>query len=138
MIGQVPIIFDRLNDISVNRRSVFICAKLDELKMYIYTKHTKCYTGFSNTGNDLNINGTDVDRQPQSYANFINNLPSVSSHCDGWLHFGLSRCWLYPIIFLFFLIVRPKLSQTCETRPIVSCIFSVKTFIPTQSAKKLI
>ena len=46
--------------------SVFICAKLDELKMYVYTaKHTKCYTCFSNSGSDLIINGTDVDREPK-------------------------------------------------------------------------
>ena len=46
--------------------SMFICAKLDELKMYVYTaKHTKCYTGFSNSGCDFIINGTDVDREPQ-------------------------------------------------------------------------
>ena len=33
---------------------------------------------------------TDVDREPQRYVTFINNLQSLSSHCDGWLHFGLS------------------------------------------------
>ena len=44
----------------------YACAKLDELKMYVYTaKHIKCYTGFSNSGSDRIINGTDVDREPQ-------------------------------------------------------------------------
>ena len=43
VIEQVPTIFYRLNDVSVNSMSMFICAKLDELKMYVYTaKHTKC------------------------------------------------------------------------------------------------
>ena len=66
MIEQAPTIFYRLNDVSVNSMSMFICAKLDELKMYVYTaKHTKCYTGFSSSGCDLIINGTDVDREPQ-------------------------------------------------------------------------
>ena len=36
VIGQVPSIFYRLNDISVNSISMFICAKLDELK-FMYT-----------------------------------------------------------------------------------------------------
>ena len=63
VIGQVPTIFYRLN---VNSMSMFICAKLDELKMYSYAaKHTKCYTGFSNSGSDLIINGTDADREPK-------------------------------------------------------------------------
>ena len=66
VIGQVPPIFYRLNDVSVNSTSMFICVKLDELKMYVCTaKCTKCYTGFSNPGSDLIINGTDVDREPQ-------------------------------------------------------------------------
>ena len=64
--------------------NVQFCAKLDELKMYAYTaKHTKCYTGFSNSGSDLIINGTDVDRKPQRFVNFINNFQSLSNHCDG-------------------------------------------------------
>ena len=75
VIGQVLTIFYRLNDVFVNSRSVFICARLDELKMYVNTeKHTKCFTGFRNSGSDLIINGTDVDREPQRYADFINNF----------------------------------------------------------------
>ena len=62
VIGQVPTIFYRLNDLSVNSMSMLICAKFYELKMYVYTK---CYTGFSNSGSDLIINGTGVDREPQ-------------------------------------------------------------------------
>ena len=66
VIGQGPTIIYRLNDVSVNRMSMFICAKFNELKLYVYTaKHTKCYTGFSNSGSDLTINGTDVDREHQ-------------------------------------------------------------------------
>ena len=58
-----------------NSMSMFICAKLDELKMYVHTeKHTKYYTSVSSSGSDLIINGTDVDREPQR---------SLSSHCDG-------------------------------------------------------
>ena len=107
IIRQVHTIFYCLNDVSVNSRSVFICAKLDELKLYVYTaKHTKCYTGFSNSGSDLIINGTDVDREPQRQVIFINTLQSLSSDCAGWLHFGLSRCWLWPTPLIFFLIVR--------------------------------
>ena len=95
MIGQVPTIFYSLNDVSVNSMSMFICAKLDELKMYVYTaKHTKYYTGVSNFGSDLIINVTHVDREPHQYLTSISNLQSLSGHCDGWLHFGLSRCWL--------------------------------------------
>ena len=64
--GQVPTIFYSLNDVFVNSMSMFICAKLDELKMYVYTvKHTKYYIGVSNSGSDLIINGTDVVREPQ-------------------------------------------------------------------------
>ena len=48
MIGQVPTIFYSLNDVSVNSMSMFICAKFDELKMYVYTaKHTKYYTALA-------------------------------------------------------------------------------------------
>ena len=66
MIGQVFTIFNRLNDVSLNRMSMFICAKLDELEMYVYTaKHTKYYTGVSNSGSDLIIKGTDADRELQ-------------------------------------------------------------------------
>ena len=94
VIEQVPTVFYRLNDVSVNSMSMFICAKLDELKMYVYTaKHTKCYTGFSNSGCDLIINAADVDREPQRWVTFVNILQSLSSHCDGW-YFGLSMCWL--------------------------------------------
>ena len=58
--------YEIFNDISVNSRSKLICAKLDELKcMYTLQKHTKCYTGLSNSGSDLIINGTDVGREPQ-------------------------------------------------------------------------
>ena len=66
VIRQVPTIFYRLNDVSVNSMSMFICAKLEELKMYVYAaKHTKCYTGFSNSGSSPIINDTDVEREPQ-------------------------------------------------------------------------
>ena len=66
VIGQVPTILYRLNDVPVNSMSMFICAKIDELKMCAYAaKHTECYTGFSNSGSDFIINGTDVDREPQ-------------------------------------------------------------------------
>ena len=66
MIEQVPTVFYRLNDVSLQSMSAFICTKLDELKMYVYTtKHIKCYTGFSNSGCGLITNGTDVDREPQ-------------------------------------------------------------------------
>ena len=66
VIEQAPTIFYSLNDVSVNSMSMFICAKFDKLKMYIYTaKHIKCYTGFSNSGCDPIINGIDVDREPQ-------------------------------------------------------------------------
>ena len=59
-------IFYRLNDVSVNSMSMYIFVNFDELKMYVYTaKHTKCYTGFSNSGSDLIINDTDVNRGPQ-------------------------------------------------------------------------
>ena len=64
MIGQVSTLLFRLNDVSVNSMSMLICAQLDELKMYVYTaKHTKCYTGFSNSGSDLVINDIDVERE---------------------------------------------------------------------------
>ena len=95
VIEQVPTIFYRLNDVSVNSMSMFICVKLDELKMYVYTaKHTWCYTGFSNSDCDLIINGTDVDTEPQRKMTFIKNLQSLSGHCDGWFHFWLFMCWL--------------------------------------------
>ena len=91
VIRQVPTIFYSLNDVSVNSMSMFICAKLDELKMYVYTaKHTKYSTGVRNSGSDLIINGTHVDRA-STIGDF---LQSLSGHCDGWLHFGLSMCWL--------------------------------------------
>ena len=63
VIGQVPTLFYHLNDVSVNSMSMFICAKLDELKMYVYTaKHTN-HTGFSNSGSELIISGTDPQRK---------------------------------------------------------------------------
>ena len=38
--------------------SMLICDKLDEIKIYVYTaKHTKYYTGISNSGSDLIITG---------------------------------------------------------------------------------
>ena len=65
VIGKVPTIFYLLNYVSVNSMSMFICAKLDELKMYVHSAiHTNCYTGFSISGSDLII-GTGVDREPQ-------------------------------------------------------------------------
>ena len=57
VIGQVLTMFYRLND--VNSMSMFICAKLDELKIYVFTAtccNTKCYAGFRNSGSDLIIN----------------------------------------------------------------------------------
>ena len=91
----MPTIFSRLNDVSVNSMSMFICAKLDELKcMYTLQNTLNATLALAgNSGSDLIINGTDVVRELQRQVTFINNLQSLSSHCDGWLHFGLSMCW---------------------------------------------
>ena len=58
MIGQVPTTFYRLNDVSVNSMSVFICAKLDELK-FMYTLQNTLNATLALAV--LIINGTDAD-----------------------------------------------------------------------------
>ena len=58
--------------------------------MYTLRKLTKFYTGFSNSGSGLIIKGTALD-SVSKIGDFINNLQSLSSHCDGWLNLGLSR-----------------------------------------------
>ena len=58
MIGQVPTTFYCLNDVSVNSMSVFICAKLDELK-FMYTLQNTLNAKLALAV--IIINGTDAE-----------------------------------------------------------------------------
>ena len=88
----------------------------------ICAKSVMCYTGFRSSGSNLILNVHFSEQRASQTAEFINNLPFLSIHGDGWFAVRLSMCWLVYYLSPFCANCEVKTCNmllTCDSHPLL-------------------